>query len=388
MQHKLPSEYTATDSVKLPTGTINADTTKGRTLPSIADFASRYNDKRHFLIASKLIGKYIPARPCEIEKAQRELSEQLFPIDHKHFFMGFSESCSGFGQGVFEEAIKQHPRLKGQSGYLHTTRQFKNSKEPISIAFKEEHSHAVDQVVMTPKSKEMRDVYYNAKTIVLVEDEITTGKTIENFLEMYIGGVNNKIVRVVILSILDIRSQSDKIRLITRFPNIQIITHSLCDANVNFYKESENDMFLPKNTNPQKDISICARGGRLGVTEAEDSQNIIDACHLIYKELGKNHSITIVGTSEFTHWPRLVASQLEQDGIDVNMLSTTRAPLKVGNSIKSKLAFDDHYGDGIEHYLYNIDLTRMLVFVYENKEQMNMHKELLKSLNALAICME
>jgi hypothetical protein len=367
----------------LPTGTLNVGHLEGKTITEIAGFASRYNNKRHFLIASKLLGKYIPARPSAISEAQKELASLYIPINHKTLFIGFAESCSGFGNGVFESTLDKNMQLIDKSAYIHTTRQFKDGHHDVSIAFKEEHSHAVNQVIMRPQDETIKDVFESAETIVLIEDEITTGKTIKNLLNEYLSQVNNKIKRVVILTILDVRTLSDKVQLIQSFPNIQIITHSLSNTSLRFYKEHDNDLFIPKNKYIGNAISIPLNTGRQGVMYR--NENVSKQVSEIMLIIDKSTPITVIGTSEFTHWPKLFAEELEKNGYDVLMSSTSRAPLKVGNDIKTKLTFPDHYGEGIEHYLYNLDADRKSIFCYENEEQLNIHTFLHSALNAIAV---
>jgi hypothetical protein len=379
-QDNSEAHYTA---IKIPTGRIEVGHIEGKPITEIAGFASRYNNKRHFLIASKVLGKYIPTKPSDISRAQDELASLYIPINHKTLFIGFAESCSGFGNGVFESVLNKNTQLIDKSAYIHTTRQFKDGHHDISIAFKEEHSHAVNQVIMRPKDGKIKDIFENAETIVLVEDEITTGKTIENLLNEYLSLVNNSIKRVVILTVLDVRTLSDKVRLIQSFPRIQIITHALSHSSLLFYKEHDNDVFMPKNKYIGNAISIPLNTGRQGVMYKND--DVSEQVSEIIATVDKSIPITVIGTSEFTHWPKLFAEELEKNGFDVLISSTTRAPLKIGNDIKTKLTFPDHYGEGIEHYLYNLDSERKSIFCYENEEQLNVHTFLHRALDAIAV---
>ena len=95
--------------------------------------------------------------------------------------------------------------------------------------------------------------------------------------------------------------------------------------------------------------------------------------------------MTIAGTSEFTYWAQRIASAVADLGGDVRVLSTTRAPLQVGNDILSKMTFQSHYGDGEEHFLYNLQTDRKLFICYENQSQADVHASLLVSLDAFGL---
>ncbi len=366
----------------LPTGNIEVSHSEGVNIQEIAEFASRYNNKRHFLIASKLLGKYIPARPSTVAMTQKKLAEKMHCINHKTLFLGFAESCSGFGEGVFEQVMAMHPAIADKSSYIHTTRQFDEEKHSIAVAFKEEHSHAVNQVILMPEDDLIKDTFCNAETVVLIEDEITTGNTIKNFLNEYIQHINPHLKRVVILTILDIRTLSHKADLALSFPDIQIMSHSLCSASLRFYKTRDNDIFIPKAVYKSNSLETVLTTGRIGLLP---KNKCFDKHLETLKSLDPNTPITVIGTSEYTGLARDIGLQLEKCGYDVEMLCTTRAPLQVGNAIKVKYTFGDHYGDGIEHYLYNFDTKRHPVFFYENKQQANIHKDLHDALQATVI---
>ncbi len=369
---------------QLPTGIIEATHSSGVHIQEIAGFASRYNNKRHVLIASKLLGKYIPAKPSIVANAQQTLASFFHANDRKTLFLGFAESCSGFGEGVFKEVLKKSPFLKDKAAYIHTTRQFDIKTHSVSVAFKEEHSHAVNQVVLTPKDNDVRDVFFSADTVVLIEDEITTGKTMHNFLNEYLAKVNPNLKRVTILTLLDIRNVSRKVELAASFPHIQFMTHAMCASSLNFYKEKDNDIFKPRNEYSATPLTISENTGRMGIkyNESDLSQDLES---LRLQGLDLSSPITVIGTSEFTNKAKEFGVYIEKMGVDVEMLSTTRAPLKVGNAIKTKMTFSDHYGDGIEHYLYNYDTSRTPVFFYENEEQAHLHSDLHAALGAFYI---
>ena len=205
-----------------------------------------------------------------------------------------------------------------------------------------------------------------------------------NFLNEYLAKVNPNLKRVTILTLLDIRNVSRKVELAASFPHIQFMTHAMCASSLNFYKEKDNDIFKPRNEYSATPLTISENTGRMGIkyNESDLSQDLES---LRLQGLDLSSPITVIGTSEFTNKAKEFGVYIEKMGVDVEMLSTTRAPLKVGNAIKTKMTFSDHYGDGIEHYLYNYDTSRTPVFFYENEEQAHLHSDLHAALGAFYI---
>ncbi|MGZ2367825.1 phosphoribosyltransferase domain-containing protein, partial [Citrobacter freundii] len=77
---------------------------------------------------------------------------------------------------VFDEVRKHHPDCV----YLTSTRHPVDAE--LLCEFKEEHSHATDHLIYYPVSAAMRQTVAEAQTLVLVDDEATTGKTFLNLL--------------------------------------------------------------------------------------------------------------------------------------------------------------------------------------------------------------
>lgn len=112
---------------------------------------------------------------CNIKKdgiyAAMVLSETYKDFnDKKTLFIGFCETATGLAQSVFRN-------FEGDASYIHTTRENIPDIEPV-LEFHEEHSHAKNHKIYALDEK----VIKNAEKIILVDDEITTGKTIINII--------------------------------------------------------------------------------------------------------------------------------------------------------------------------------------------------------------
>ena len=105
--------------------------------------------------------------------------------------IGFAETTTALGHGVYDV-------IEGAS-YIHTTREQLLDLDP-SLVFEEEHSHATDQLCYADDALLRTD-----RPIVLVDDEVTTGRTNMNIIR----DLHAKHPRssYTILSILDWRTE-------------------------------------------------------------------------------------------------------------------------------------------------------------------------------------
>ncbi len=146
-------------------------------LDDLFDIAERRNPKRAFLFVSKVLGRHIPVPPSVMRQAYRQLASQ-FPatLTGPVLFIGMAETAVGLGAGVFDEVRHQHR----ESVYLTSTRHPVDGT--LLCEFKEEHSHATDHLIYLPDDEEKRRRVTNARTLVLIDDEATTGNTFINLL--------------------------------------------------------------------------------------------------------------------------------------------------------------------------------------------------------------
>lgn len=162
----------------LSCGTIQVTRDQGDvSLDDLFDIAERRNPKRAFLFVSKVLGRHIPVPPSVMRQAYRQLASQ-FPatLTGPVLFIGMAETAVGLGAGVFDEVRHQHR----ESVYLTSTRHPVDGT--LLCEFKEEHSHATDHLIYLPDDEEKRRRVTNARTLVLIDDEATTGNTFINLL--------------------------------------------------------------------------------------------------------------------------------------------------------------------------------------------------------------
>lgn len=321
------------NKITLKTGTLKI--TKTDELDSLTGFSSRINKKRGFLFVSKVLGKHIPVKPVIMKNIYNKLAEKIkIELNNEPtVFIGFAETATALGNGVYETA-----NLKN-SFYIHTTR-YNLSKNRL-VEFKEEHSHAPSHILYDFDNTEIKEIFEKATNMVLVDDEITTGKTLKNIVAQLKEKFPN-FKNYYAVSILNWMNELDE--------NLKYI-HLYKD---NFSFESNGEITsenvvsetLEKNT---LDNILPSNLGRFGIKNINlDFSKFIDISTL------KNKTVLVLGTGEFMYQPYKLAEYLEKNEINTYFQATTRSPINIDTDIHSKIHFIDNYYENIDNFLYNV----------------------------------
>lgn len=385
--------------------------------------AARINKKRSFLFVSKVLGKHIPilpakgivvgsllaARYLEVVKKTSpmeletlisrfmsdEADEFLEPfIEEKHnpIVIGFAETATALGHSFFEAFQK--------ADFFHTTRELLPEIEP-TITFEEEHSHATSHRAYIDQT-----LLESNREIILVDDELTTGKTTVNIIR----SIHEKFPRkeYTVVSILDWRSEEN----VTRFRELEeelgITIHavSLVKGRVSPIGEvqlnlSENDQERYSDFSQQVSFhsiinpSPITMGiqdfdpytlftGRFGITSAENKEST-----LWMKEVGEKLKATrsgnkslVLGTGEYMYIPMKIASYM---GENVFYHSTTRSPIypakKEMYGVQNRYTFSNPEDLSVQHYVYNIlenEYDEIFVFFERKVEEAHLQEMLLE----------
>jgi len=320
--------------IELKTGLLKID--NNERLRSLVGFGSRINKKRGFLFVSKVLGKHIPAKPTLMKKTFKDLATTL-PQDKstKTLFVGFAETATALGQGVFEAYGSK------SSAYIHSTRYQTN--EEVFFSFQEEHCHAPSHILYKPRDEKVQDIVENAERVILVDDEVSTGKTANNIVQE----LKKKMPNVKEFYLLTILNWVDE-----EFEDIEFLY--LYKGNFKFEPkgmEEDNKIDIVSIPEQEKDLSLIIpyNFGRYGVT--------LNPSNISLKEVKKNiigNRILVLGTSEFMFQPSAMALKLEKEGFNVCFQATTRSPANIDKHIKSALTFKDNYFENIDNFLYNV----------------------------------
>ncbi len=348
------------------------------------------NDKRNFLFVSKVLGKHLEVVPDVCRAIGFILASKIFgkskyteqlirflgnPVKYKSevkeamkayyrtneniCVLGFAETATGLGMAVASA-------IKG-AYYVTTTREDISDIKSL-LNFEEEHSHATTHKCFV----EDRAKVVNADRIILVDDEITTGKSMINIIKNLEETTNVK--KYTVLSILDWRGKEHR-ELFNevckeRSINIEVISLMAGDISVNdktvlydsgesVLEESMEVINLDALERVDRETSSGIRSyfkntGRFGV-HYSDIEILEDKCKeaalKIQDIIKSDKRILVLGHGENIYIPSRVAAYLEGD---IYFKSTTRSPIycinEEGYPIKEKHSFNH---EGVKYYVYN-----------------------------------
>ncbi|WP_289142557.1 phosphoribosyltransferase family protein [uncultured Brevibacillus sp.] len=382
-------------------------------LESLFLMAARVNTKRSFLFVSKVLGKHIPVKPavsmlggaalatCFLQKvynlALPTLSKRIveglvdankaddaleflmakpLSVPEKVKIIGFAETATALGHSVFAAF---HENVE----YIHTTRELLVDKTSI-INFEEEHSHATSHRFYA----HTEDFLSGQEPVLLVDDEITTGKTTLNIIR----DIQQRFPRkhYVVMSLLDWRSEED----VHRFGNLEkelgititpislisgrALVHNQPDLQkqkINLTKLSITGNQIQKIYLTQNHFNYVSYGsvdsmgtvndspylletGRFGINPVEQTRFMKEA-----KEVGRflsayrmaDSRTLVLGTGEFMYVPMVIAHNM---GRNVFYHSTTRSPIypnaKAGYGAHNAFQFRNPEDPGVINFFYNI----------------------------------
>lgn len=140
---------------------VEAETLSGVPLWAHVGLGLRKNPKRAHLFVSHLLGKHIPVEPPALPAAVYSLCKGR-TVEGPAVVLGYAETATSLGFLVARELGLP---------YLASTRY---PQGPVYGAFEEAHSHATSHV-LTPEDPRLIE---GARTVLLVDDELTTGTTV------------------------------------------------------------------------------------------------------------------------------------------------------------------------------------------------------------------
>jgi adenine/guanine phosphoribosyltransferase-like PRPP-binding protein len=272
--------------------------------------------------------------------------------------IGYAETATGLGQLV-----------AGQLGsyYIHSTREAATAEGVAPYgAFEEMHSHATSHQLL-PTSRAALDL---AETVVLVDDELSTGATIINTIRELHGTAAHG--RYVVASLVDLRSAEDRgrldalaVELGTRISAVALAHGSIQLPELLAADAAELIRSLPAHGLPDGQAAPgpgqvrvvdlngavppirSARFGIAGRPEPEQAADIAVAlAGSLSAGVAPGDRVLVLATEEFMALPLAVAARLQElwPDNDVRYSTSTRSPIAVldepGYAIRSAVAFD------------------------------------------------
>lgn len=347
-----------------------------KNLDTLIDFATRANPKRGFLFVSKVLGKHIPCTPSSMRSVYQDLARQ---IDEEgstmsqsknlsQIVIGMAETATGLGAGVADSLARR--QTMAQIISQQTTRHL--LKTETLITFDEIHSHAPDQLLYPPQ-EHLVEPYFNVDRIILVDDEITSGRTLTELAKALSDRIlkaeerrRSSLREMVFVSIVSWLTEAQKKKL-----QDQVSCHlrfvSLFEGSFVFTPDPGFKPTLPGHVQgkiapyePREDL------GRRGIdmTRRIKRKQRLDFDRSV---LDPTRPISVIGTGEHAYHSFLLAEFLEYKGFDVTYQSTTRSPILRGDAISETLEINDEHGEGVSNYLHNPpSLDRQVIIAYES----------------------
>lgn len=317
-------------------------------LEELCGFGSRRSQRRGFVFVSKVLGKHWPVRPLVFQDCCDRLATHLTRWAEPAVIVAMAETATGLGHGIFESWLKQTGRT--ELLFLHGTRYSLDT--PPVFTFEESHSHATRHWLHEPTDADLRRQFHTPQTLVIVDDEMTTGSTIANLAIAY-RRLCPDLRQVVCVCLTDWMNAADRAAMTTR---IGVPTHfvSLLRGEFTFEPDPQFDPGPPVVvTGDDRSKSFClpTNFGRtgLGARLDLDEPGLAVAANVLPES-----RLLVLGTGEFQYPAFRLAQWLEQQGRDVMFQSTTRSPLLLDGHLTSVLEFVDNYHESIPNFLYNV----------------------------------
>ncbi|MDO9213820.1 MAG: phosphoribosyltransferase domain-containing protein [Methylococcales bacterium] len=339
-------------TVQLETGTLQLELQAGRVpLNRLLGFAARVSSKRKFLLVSKVLAKHYPVTPKMMSWSYRALARLVLNsgAGDSSLWIGMAETATGLGYGVFEAA---HREGLQNALFMQTTRYHLADTERLE--FEEAHSHATDFFLYYPTDPAYKQRFLTADTLVLIDDEISTGRTFLRLIQAY-QKVNPALRKVFIVSLVNFAHPDDRAYLENE-SGVAVEWVCFRQGLLSFtdsYNAAIDAISVNASSNNACKKHLLAWHGRLGLTEPVDLQANPNP-HFTTTEQD-NRPILVLGTGECSAPAYLLGRELAAQGLKVKVQSTTRSPIHLGNEIGLICQFEDNYEDGINNFIYNMN---------------------------------
>ncbi len=343
---------------------------------NILRIGKRYNNpKRAYVLVNPLQAKHMPARPTqsvEMMKALGAVIREKYPT--ARLVIGFAETATAIGAQIAR-------CLADTCVYIQTTREsFPDVEEWID--FLEEHSHAVEQKLCADHFAEW---LCHTDTVVFVDDEITTGKTLCNMvkkLEERYPQLKEK--QLVAASIFNRVSEEDETKMQDAGIKCEYLVKPPQDdytKMVNAIKVHEADAVAPMEVSFRHCDLCCEelQDPRCGVSIAAYQHNCETVADTFIKEilapLDSSSRVLVLGTEECMYPALVLGGKLESELkiSDVRCHATTRSPIGISNHenypIQNGIKLASFYDQGRTTYLYNLDQYDIVIVISDSPQK-------------------
>lgn len=344
------------------------------------------NPKRDFLFCNKVQGKHIPVSPDQVEQMVDILAKQVVKVVNPKdiVVVGFAETATCLGNIMAEKLNCTY--------VMQTTRE---NCEPYGqiLEFSEEHSHATEQKLY---GKLHRMNY--AKYILFVEDEISTGKTILNFIAEFSKIKPN--LKYGVASICNWQTEENR----EKYAQLGIDTFALIRGEVADIN-GKMDVGIDKSAiSDHSNVNTVYKTTIIRINTKELVSPILEkpVSNFIYERTGHKYNdiynriieiniirhlkfmpsfkskknILVLGTEEFMYIPYRVAKMLSKEHSDVKFHATSRSSIDIMDStdsevqgLVSKFKVNSAYDTNRNTYVYNLTKYDGVVVITDSRNR-------------------
>lgn len=325
-------------TVDLPTGRLVLRGVAPERVAALCDFAARANPKRGFLIVSRVLGRHLPTPPHALRAAADALAAQIpGHLPGAVLFCGMAETATGLAQSVWAAWRARHP--EAASAYIQSSRQIAAGAR-ILTRFEEGHSHAASHMVQV--SADIEPTLAAARSLVIVDDECSTGSTFVEAAEALVAALP-QIAAVHCASLTDWSAGG----FLTRMPR-PAAAHSLIAGTLEWTPGAgQTAATLAPAANRHGTAPDSGMRSRTGLLAPE-------AAHRAALTAKPGERVLVLGDGEHAYEALRIAENLAAQGAITAIQSITRTPALIGHAMQSVTPLADAYGSGAVCHVYNL----------------------------------
>lgn len=330
-----------------------------------------HNTRRTYLLVNPLQGKHMPVSPGAALSMMGALGEKLAlerpGID---LVIGFAETATAV-------AAAAAARMGRPCHYIHTTREPDALGE--TVEFLEEHSHAVEQRLRLSRLRQWID---GARAIALVDDELSTGRTMVNAIRTLGEACPSIRQKPLTVASLISRLGPDSLAGLAGWDmrTVSLVHCPMEDYTAAVSRYGIDDAHAPageKLDYAEGVLPLSGMDAREGVglpawidalTAASDSllEGMADGL--------RGRRVTVLGTEEYMLPGLVFGRRLEAMGCAdrVRFHATTRSPIGIGSDagypIRAGWRLRSFYDAGRVTYIYNLEPCDIAVVMTDSRD--------------------
>lgn len=356
------------------------------TLDDLMVLGKRYgNPKRSYLLIDPLQAKHLAVSPSKALAMMDALGEKLAAAHpDTGCIIGFAETATAI-------AARSAMHFPPHTVYVQTTRE-PRKKGMFILDFSEEHSHAVEQLLDTSLiAKQLKFNLLNERSVMLIDDEISTGKTARNIIH----AICEKMPLLthygsgfVLGSVINRMTDSAK----AEFAGEGIACASLIDSDIDGLEERVSGFEvqppaeLPDVPAREFDDTVMSDENKIPDTRkggvfVHDLKMWLDKfVGAAFAAVNEKHDISdgtrvlVLGTEECMLPALLLGAEIEtKTGAEVYSHSTTRSPIGIstaeGYPVYKGYHIASFYEDGRDTYIYDSAEYDLVIAVTDSKNE-------------------